>query len=388
MQMPQDMTCESTQCGRSVFTCILVLCFYSIVSPCGKAAEPFGVCVLDPSDKKVRDLLVEDEAGGVVVTEKNSLSLSGRPHAITLNHHNQSMIVTLLADNGGGPSALTIFRDRHGAFDPAGTTKLKYSTGFIRVDRTGQFFLSTSYRDGHLDVYSINESGCVGEHICHQDVPGTFAHCITTDPSNRFLYVPCVKEHNGLYQFSFNEKTGDVQPLNPFNAKPPALFGPRHLAHHPKLPVLYSSNEQQLGVSVYAIEPNGQLNAMHHVMSLPRRSPYTRGERGMHASDLVVTDDGRYLFLAVRDFVGDADSVFTFRIHADGRLSQIARKQVGDIPWSLAVSPDQSVLLVSEARAQTLAFLPIRSDGSLGKAFRIELGTEFRSMIVHPVSLR
>ena len=387
MQTPQDMTCESTQCGRSVFTCILVLCFYSIVSTWVMAAEPFGVCVLDPSDNQVRHLLVQPEADTVVVTEKKPLPLSGRPHAITSNHHNQSMIVTLSSENGGS-SALTIFRDSDGAFNPTRTTTLENSTGFIRVDRTGRFFLSTSYRDGHVDVYAINENGCVGEHVCHQDVPGTFAHCVVTDASNRFLYVPCVKEHNGLYQFSFNENTGDVRRLDPFNAKPPALFGPRHLAHHPELPVLYSSNEQQLGVSVYKIEQNGQLTAIHHVMSLPRRSPYTRGERGMHASDLVVSNDGRYLFLAVRDFVGDEDSVFTFRIHADGRLSQIARKHVGDIPWSLALSPDQSVLLVSEAHAKTLAFLPVRADGSLGKAFRMEFGTEFRNMTVHEVSAR
>ena len=194
------------------------------------------------------------------------------------------------------------------------------------------------------------------------------------------------KEFNAIYQYSFDEKTGDVQPLEPFDAKPPHMFGPRHIAYHPDLPYVYFSNEQQLGVSAYHIAKDGQLAALQHATTIPRRSPYTAGVRGMHASDIAVTHDGKFLFLALRDFVADEDSVFMFRVAEDGRLSLVSRKRVGDIPWCLRVSPSDSYLLVSESGDEALAVLPIQHDGSLGDAVRLEWGSAVRNMVIQPLS--
>ena len=226
----------------------------------------------------------------------------------------------------------------------------------------------------------------VGNRVSQQQVAEKDAHSVLPTPDNRFLYVPCVKEFNAIYQYSFDGQTGDVQPLEPFDAKPPHMFGPRHIAYHPHLPFVYFSNEQQLGVSAYRIEKNGQLADLQHATTIPRLGPYTAGVRGMHASDVAVTPDGKFLFLALRDFVGDEDSVFIFRVAEDGRLSLVSRKRVGDIPWCLRVSPSGSYLLVSESRDRTLAVLPIQHDGSLGDAVRMDWGAEVRNMVVQPLA--
>ena len=160
------------------------------------------------------------------------------------------------------------------------------------------------------------------------------------------------------------------------------MSGPRHVAYHPTLPIAYFSNEQQLGVSVYAIGSDGQLSDKQHAMTMPRRSPYVKGERGMHASDLVVTPDGTRLFVAVRDFVGDEDSVFTFRVEADGRLSQIARTRVGDIPWKLDLSPNGKLLLVSESADHKLSIYKILPDGKLTRAAETDWHAPVRDMVV------
>jgi 6-phosphogluconolactonase (cycloisomerase 2 family) len=106
----------------------------------------------------------------------------------------------------------------------------------------------------------------------------------------------------------------------------------------------------------------------------------------MHASDIAMTHDGKFLFLALRDFVGDEDSVFMFQVAEDGRLSLVSRKRVGDIPWCLRVSPSDSHLLVTESRDKTLAVLPIQHDGSLGDAVRMDWGAEVRNMVIQPLS--
>jgi 6-phosphogluconolactonase (cycloisomerase 2 family) len=106
----------------------------------------------------------------------------------------------------------------------------------------------------------------------------------------------------------------------------------------------------------------------------------------MHASDIAMTGDGKFLFLALRDFAGDEDSVFAFRVAEDGRLRLVSRKRVGNIPWCLRVSPSDSYLLVSESGDGALAVLPIQHDGSLGDAVRLEWGSAVRNMVIQPLS--
>jgi len=158
-------------------------------------------------------------------------------------------------------------------------------------------------------------------------------------PDNRFVNIPGVKNNNALYQPAFDETTGRLNSLEPVDAQPPVMFGPRQVVYHPSMPIAYLSNEQQLGVSVYQIGDDGQLIGLPHAMTRPRRSPFEAGKRDPHASSLVVSPDGKWLFVAVRDFGEDEYSGFTFRIGAEGKLSLEARTRGGDIPVTLAMSP-------------------------------------------------
>ena len=79
------------------------------------------------------------------------------------------------------------------------------------------------------------------------------AHCIETDASNRFAFVPHTVPRNAIYQFQFDEDTG-ILTQNPIgNLNPGAPIGPRHVCFHPSKPILYASNEQ--GSSVLRIYP-------------------------------------------------------------------------------------------------------------------------------------
>ena len=343
---------------------------------------PFAVYAVDGPGKQVLHVQVHFTNDHARVVHKDGIPLPGRPRGIAKHPKQSSLIVTLLPEGSGNSQAVTLQNDNDGMVSIVGVSDLRDSTGYTSFDRTGRYFLTSSYQDGHFDVYQVKPDGVVGERVSHHEVAEKYAHSVLTTPDNRFLYVPCVKAFNAIYQYAFDEQTGEVLPLEPFDAKPPYMFGPRHIAYHPELPFVYFSNEQQLGVSAYRIEKDGQLMAIQHATTLPRRAPYTAGVRGMHASDITVTADGKFLFLALRDFVGDEDSVFMFGIAEDGRLSLVSRKRVGDIPWCLRVSPSDSHLLVSESRDKTLAVLPIQQDGLLGDAVRMDWGAEIRSMVV------
>ena len=356
---------------------------------CAAADErgnPFVVFAVDGSGEQLLHITVRPSGNRVQVLQEGVLAMPGKPRGMAKHATQPSIIVTLLGKGAESPRAVTIGNTGDGKLSIVGVSELQDSTGYTSLDRTGGYFLTSSYHDGHFDVYQMKPDGVVGERVSHQQVAEKYAHSVLTTPDNKFLYVPCVKEFNAIYQYSFDEKTGDVLPLEPFDAKPPHMFGPRHIAYHPFLPYVYFSNEQQLGVSAYRIAKDGQLAALQHATTISRRSPYTAGVRGMHASDIAMTGDGKFLFLALRDFAGDEDSVFAFRVAEDGRLRLVSRKRVGNIPWCLRVSPSDSYLLVSESGDGALAVLPIQHDGSLGDAVRLEWGSAVRNMVIQPLS--
>jgi hypothetical protein len=88
----------------------------------------------------------------------------------------------------------------------AGFTELQDSTGYTSFDRTGGYFLTSSYHDGHFDVYQVKPDGVLGDRVSHQQAAEKYAHSVLTTPDNKFLYVPCVKEFNAIYQYCFRSR--------------------------------------------------------------------------------------------------------------------------------------------------------------------------------------
>ena len=341
-----------------------------------RADNSFQIIAADPGKQ-----LVSVAFKNGVLVDVHSTALPFKPADIVVRDASTLIVTSNQQTDDGYPSAI-VNLSGDGHLHLTKSRKLEYPSGYASLDRTHKFLLASNYRTGDVSVYRLQPNGNIGQLASHVVTPKTFAHCVLTSTDNRYAYVPCVKNNNALYQFAFDAKTGKLSKLEPFDAKPPAMHGPRHIAYHPNLPITYFSNEQQLGVSVYRIADNGQLTDIQHAITIPRRSPYVQGERGRHASDLVVTKDGKWLFVAVRDFVGDDDSVFTFRIEDDGRLSQIARTIVGDIPWKLNVSPNENHLAVSESGDNQLAVFKIEPNGALSFVARHDWNASVRNMVV------
>ena len=342
------------------------------------SSAPFFVVVPDPGRLEVR--LYRVGAGDEEISLASRLSLSWTPSGVTADPQGR-VIVTGRSTAGARAATLQITAAgmvlQHESDLPAGT-------GYTSVDRTGRFLMAAHYKDGRADVYRLQTDGSIGPRTASIVLPSQAAHSILTTADNRFAYVPCVKEHNALYQLKFDATRGQLTPLEPVDARPPALFGPRHPAFHPRLPIVYFSNEQQLGVSVYRVAEDGQLQALQHAATRPRREPYTPGTRGLHASDLVVTADGQRLFVAVRDFVAADDAIYAFRIADDGRLRLAAQQSVGDIPWKVDLSPEGTRLLVSESADRTLAVYRLRPDNGLQLVERVDIKVAARDFLVLP----
>lgn len=251
--------------------------------------------------------------------------------------------------------------------DKGGVTgTLPRSYSYLSVDHSGKFLLGCNYQEGIIDIYTLQVNGMPeAEPVATLEEGRKAAHCVLLSPDNRHFYIPYVKENNALYQYQFDAVTGEPTALDPMNAGPPEGTGPRHLAYHPTLPILYFSEEQGLGVSIYQRDvESGKLKFLESVSSVPGDAP----EEGVSASDIMMTPDGKFLYTGIRGHKHDFDFVAGYAVQEDGGLKPLGLTETSAVPWGLAVSPDSNFLVVSAFKGGEILLYRIGDDGSLKKA--------------------
>jgi len=247
---------------------------------------------------------------------------------------------------------------------------IAHGYSYLGLDRQSRFLLGCNYRAGHVDVYALDEDGRPGELVSSIEPVRRNAHCALPTPDNRFVYVPHVKDMNALHQYRFDADTGELTALEPLDAKPPANTGPRHVAYHPSLPLVYFSNEQQLGVSVWNRLDSGRLE-LRQMAALTGVEP---PQDGVSASDIVITPNARFLFTGIRGPKHDFDFIARFAVAEDGSLRHLGLTEADAVPWGLALSPDGRHLLVAGHRSGTLTAYRIGDDGDLTRAATLDWG--------------
>ncbi|MEM9080861.1 MAG: beta-propeller fold lactonase family protein, partial [Verrucomicrobiota bacterium] len=202
----------------------------------------------------VVEALEEGEGLELRMEERVELGFAGS----TIVGHPEEAVLYVTGREGKGKAVLGA-EVRLGEELELAVREVHCSYAFLKVDEGRRFLLGANYREGKVDVYALGEDGSWGERVFGLDEGRKTAHCVMTTRDNRFVYVPYVKGENALYQYAFDGERGRLRALEPKDAGPPEGTGPRHLVVHPRLPFLYASNEQGLGVSVYRIGEEGQL---------------------------------------------------------------------------------------------------------------------------------
>ncbi|MDP6445490.1 MAG: beta-propeller fold lactonase family protein [Pirellulaceae bacterium] len=292
--------------------------------------------------------------------------------------HRLIYVASLRPGEGDGNRMRVFHVAKDGRLKRGPEVAFQHGSAYLSLDRSSQFLLGASYFEGHVDVYRLNERGIPSEPPLTVHEGRDKAHSILTSRDNRFAYVPYVKNQNGMFQYGFDEQTGKLTPLDPAQAKVADGAGPRHVAFHPTKPLVFFSNEQQLGVSAYRIQSSGQLQLLG--VAIPGA---LQPRAGVAASDIVVTRDGRFVYVGVRDFdKGQVDAIHGYRVEASGKVVHIGRTAADAIPWGLRLSPAGGHLLVTAAHGETLTAYRIGGNGSLRKRASIKWGKMIRDIAV------
>ena len=300
---------------------------------------------------------VDGATGGLKKRFEVALPGNAGPLAFSPNDDFVYAAVTGLADGKAGVT--TLKRHEDGSLTVVATATITSRAPYIRADRSGRFLLAAHYGAGEVTMYRIKEGICTDE-LLDQHVTAKTAHCIEMDPSGRFVFVPHTSP-NKVYQFRLDAKSEKLIPNDPPFVDGPATdklyHEPRHYAHHPKLKMAFTSNENGGGISAWKF--NADKGTLALAQTLPTLPPNYDGKSA--AADIRLTPNGKYAYVSNRDVTkrddGEAqrDTIAAVAIEPEsGKMRIVGHYPTAQFPRSICIDQTGNFLYAAGQRSAEL----------------------------------
>jgi 6-phosphogluconolactonase len=228
---------------------------------------------------------------------------------------------------------------------------------FVSVDRSGRVVLVANYADGSVALLPIEADGALapatsvvrhagsGPDADRQQRP--HAHCIVADPSNRFALAADLGADR-VFVYRLDPDGMALRHIEEGDAFMRPGAGPRHLAFHPTLPLVFVANELDSTVATLRFDArSGALSPLETRSTLPAGWTGTN-----YPADVHVAPFGRVLYVSNRGH----NSLAVFSIaESTGALSleQVVSTD-GDWPRHFSLDPTGQWLLVANQKSDSI----------------------------------
>ena len=228
---------------------------------------------------------------------------------------------------------------------------------FVSVDRSGQVVLVANYNGGSVALFPVQPDGSLapaaqvvqhkgtGPNAERQEAP--HAHCILADPSDRFVLATDLGADR-VFVYGLDVPGKSLRHIETDDAVMRAAAGPRHIAFHPTLPLVFVANELDSTVATLRFDAErGALSQIGVQSTLP--SGWTRTN---YPADIHVASSGRTLYVSNRGH----NSVAVFSV-ADSTGALALEQTVsteGDWPRNFTLHPSGHWLLVANQRSNSV----------------------------------
>jgi 6-phosphogluconolactonase (cycloisomerase 2 family) len=222
------------------------------------------------------------------------------------------------------------------------------------VDPLGRFMIVANYASGNVAVLPIGPDGSLADQHQLVELPGergphpveqtsSHPHDIVLDPSGRFVLIPD-KGLDRVFVLAFDAAHGKLGAPEAVKAQPGA--GPRHLAFHPRLPIVWVLNELDSTITTYRFD-GGTLAPLATLPTLPR--DFTGAST---TAEIAVAPDGRFVYASNRGH----DSVALFAADpTDGSLSPLGWQAThGRGPRFITLDPAGRFLYAANELSDTI----------------------------------
>jgi len=228
---------------------------------------------------------------------------------------------------------------------------------YVSVDRSGRALLVANYAGGSVALLPIQANGSLGpaaQVVQHtgkgpnaerQEAP--HAHCILPDPSNRFALAADLGADR-VFVYRLDLEGRSLRHIEEGDAVMRAGAGPRHIAFHPTLPLVFVANELDSTVATLRFDPErGALSPQGTLSTVPTGWTGTN-----YPADIHVAATGRTLYVSNRGH----NSIAVFSVaEATGALAleQVVSTE-GDWPRNFSLDPTGRWLLVANQRSDSV----------------------------------
>ncbi len=331
-----------------------------IVANCLAGAAHARTCVYvsESADKKIAVFLLNETSGDLERIDE--VDVGGAPGCLALSGDGKYIYAAVRSISAF--ATLAVNRE-HGRIIGISKAPAAGSAAYVYPDRTGKWLLAAYYGEGLASVSRIVNGVVKGEPVSVVEA-GKKAHCIQTDPANRFAFVPMPVALNRVSQFKFDAEKGTLEWNDPPAMVAGENHGPRHLQFHPNGKWVYVVNEQQKSVTLCDYDAaKGTLKMRQTLSTVP--DGWTQGS----CADIEISADGRFVYASNRGH----DSIATFSINQkSGTLKSLGQTPTEKTPRSfnliaggenylVAAGQGSAKLVVYRRDAATGALTPLKT---------------------------
>jgi len=227
---------------------------------------------------------------------------------------------------------------------------------YVSVDRSGRALLVANYAGGSVALLPIQANGAlapaadVDQHAGKGPTPerqeAPHAHCILPDPTNRFALAADLGADR-VFVYHLDLEGRSLRHIEEGDAVTRPGAGPRHLAFHPTLPLVFVANELDSTVATLRFDSaRGALTVLDARSTVPAEWTGTN-----YPADIHVASSGRTLYVSNRGH----NSIAVFSVDSTGALAleQVVSTE-GDWPRNFSLDPSGRWLLVANQRSDSV----------------------------------
>jgi len=228
---------------------------------------------------------------------------------------------------------------------------------YVSVDRSAQVVLVANYVGGSIALLPIQPNGALapaahavrhtgkGPNAERQEAP--HAHCILPDPSNRFVLAADLgTDRVFVYRLDLDGKA--LRHVEGSDAVMRPGAGPRHLAFHPTLPLVFVANELDSTVATLRFDSErGALSPQGTLSTVPAGWTGTN-----YPADIHVAASGRTLYVSNRGH--NSIAVFSVAESTGALVLDQVVSTDGDWPRNFSLDPTGRWLLVANQRSDSV----------------------------------
>ena len=286
---------------------------------------PTVLYVSEGGDKRIAVYTLNETTGEL--TRAGALDLPGAPGSLDISKDRRHLYASVRS----AKQFATVSVDRkNGLLSNPVLSPAGFNAAYVHVDKTGNWLLAAAYGEGMAGLSRIKNGVVEGPPVITLET-GKKAHCIQTDPANRFAFVPHVGELNKVEQLRFDAVTGRLTPNNPPSMPGGEGQGPRHMQFHPNGRWVYLVNEQGKSVTLCDYDKQaGTLKIRQTVTTIPADWDKAKGS----CADIHVSADGRFVYASNRGH----DSLAVFSVNpGTGELKSLGQTPTEKTPRSFCL---------------------------------------------------